>query len=428
MKQSYLLAFVLLPFTLLAQNKEIAHFAVYNVLNYRNYTTYCTANNNPAGAKEDYMKTIFNYLEPDVLVLNEMGNNPADAIKIVNRCLNVDGVTKYNMASFAGSSGSSLANALYYNTEMFGVESVERIANDVSGGSLVRLIDVFHLYYNHENLALGADTTYVTVFAAHLKAGSSSSDKAQRAEATEAVMEYISDNNITGNYVIVGDFNVQSSSEASFQNLINGAEAFVDPINRLGGWNNNSQFADVHTQSTRSSSNGCHSGGGLDDRYDFILVSEDANDGNDNMEAIPSSYWAVANDGNHFNESINFPANNSVPQDVLTAIYENSDHLPVQLDFVMTKTDPNSVAEVFASNVKVKAISPSINGVQLQIDAPTNNYLVQVHSLTGQLLMEENVNISSNTALHLPLGYSGMVIISLSADNQPVATAKIIIR
>jgi hypothetical protein len=432
MRQIYVLVFLFVPSFLFGQSQEIATFVQYNVLNYRNYTSFCSTVNNPGPAKEEYMKTIFSYLEPDVVILNEVVNNPAHAVKVVDRCLNVDGETKYMMASFAGSSNSSIANALYYNSDMFGVKNVDRITNNLSGGTLVRLIDVFTLYYKHANLPLGADTTFVTVFAAHLKAGSTSSDKSQRAAATEALMDYIETNNITGNYIMAGDFNVQSSSEVSFQNMIaptNASIAFEDPINRLGDWNNEFQFADVHTQSTRTSttSNGCTSGGGLDDRYDFLLISEDAKDGNDNMKAIKTSYWAVANDGNHFNESINFPANTSVPAAVLDAIYENSDHLPVRLDFIMTPTEPNSVGSLNPNPIKLYAVS-EMGTTQLHVEAVHGTYQIEIISISGQQLFVTKQTVNQNAVIPVSTRYRGMALVSITDANGMKINKKIVIQ
>ena len=45
-----------------------------------------------------------------------------------------------------------------------------------------------------------------------------------------------------------------------------------DPINRIGHWHNNSSFADVHTQSPRTSSFGGGANGGMDDRLSLIHI------------------------------------------------------------------------------------------------------------------------------------------------------------
>jgi len=118
----------------------------------------------------------------------------------------------------------------------------------------------------------------MTFMALHLKAGSYSSDAQTRADMTAALMNYLNVENVTGNNLAMGDFNVYSSSEEAFQNLVNYSNAalrFYDPVNQLGAWNNNGSFADYHTQSTHTNDDGCHASGGLDDRFDFNLISNE---------------------------------------------------------------------------------------------------------------------------------------------------------
>ncbi len=131
---------------------------------------------------------------------------------------------------------------------------------------------------------------------------------------------------------------MSKSQEAGFQQLLNYSNAsvrFNDPENQLGNWNNNGTFAALHTQSTRDgqTNGGCFSGGGLDDRYDHILVNSAPLTSASRMRYLPSSLTPLGNDGLHFNTSITSGTNNSVPATVLTALYELSDHLPVYADF-----------------------------------------------------------------------------------------------
>lgn len=420
MNKNVFVALLLFPFLSIAQNQEIATFVSYNVLNYRNETSFCTNQNNSPIAKEGYMKTIFNYLDADLIACNEVGANPSHAVKILDRCLNVDGETKYQMAQFSSSSGSSLANAFYYNSEMFAVKSSDKILNEVNGDAIVRLIDVFELYYLDANLPLGADTTFLTVFIAHFKAGNSSSDAAQRARATDALMAYIENENVVGNYIISGDFNMYEASEVGFQNMVNPSNPlikFVDPINRMGDWNNNSAYADVHTQSTHSTSNGCASGGGLDDRFDFVLISQDIEDDNNRMEYVSNSYKAIANDGNHFNGSIINPTNTSVPATVLDAIYNCSDHLPVLMDMILTEAAPNSVVSVIDDAIKVEFVNPSTNEIKGRILGEIGDYQVRVYSITGKMLLTSTVNNGVKKNFSLPLFHSGIVLVEVIAES-----------
>jgi hypothetical protein len=109
-----------------------------------------------------------------------------------------------------------------------------------------------------------------------------------------------------------------------------------DPIDRIGHWHNNSSFADVHTQSPRSGSYG-----GMDDRFDWIFVSESVLGETFEINYIDETYWAVGNDGNHFNQAINDGNNTSVNDAMADALHDASDHLPVIATFSFPGGDPS---------------------------------------------------------------------------------------
>ena len=69
--------------------------------------------------------------------------------------------------------------------------------------------------------------------------------------------------------------------------------------------------------------------GGLDDRFDLILISDPLWD---NVN-VPS-YTAYGNDGAHFNMSINAGTNSAVSSEIADALFYGRDHLPVFCDFV----------------------------------------------------------------------------------------------
>ena len=72
--------------------------------------------------------------------------------------------------------------------------------------------------------------------------------------------------------------------------------------------------------------------GGLDDRFDLILVSQSVKDSG-GITYIPGSYTTFGNDGNHLNRALNELPNAVVEDDIATALYYSSDHLPVYADF-----------------------------------------------------------------------------------------------
>ena len=65
----------LLGQTLAAQDRTV-RLMTYNILNYRNTTSYCTGSNNNSSNKEAALETIIQAIEPDLVVLNEIGSNP----------------------------------------------------------------------------------------------------------------------------------------------------------------------------------------------------------------------------------------------------------------------------------------------------------------------------------------------------------------
>ena len=105
-----------------------------------------------------------------------------------------------------------------------------------------------------------------------------------------------------------------------------------DPIDRIGHWHNNSSYADVHTQSTRTTQFGGGANGGMDDRFDWLFVSEAILNDSSDMYYTEGTYWAVGNDGNHFNDAINTGNNSAVSNEMADALHDASDHLPVYRD------------------------------------------------------------------------------------------------
>ena len=139
------------------------------------------------------------------------------------------------------------------------------------------------------------------------------------------------------NFIILGDFNVKSSSEDSYRNLVEHSDPdvrFYDPVDAPGAWSSKSLYANLHTQSTRTSSTsgGCFSGGGLDDRFDFILISNNVKSNKHKVQYVDGSYDVVGQDSRRFNNTVINPANYSVPSAVAQALYDMSDHLPVTAD------------------------------------------------------------------------------------------------
>jgi len=399
----------------------------YNLLNYGNVTSYCTQTNNNMGAKTGYNATIIDYIKPDILGVVEMGSADFAHQRFLDSALNVNGVSYYAKASKMNTAGSDIISLLYYNEDKFG------LANVVSLQNQVRDIVLFRLYYKSPNLASMTDTAFVNCIVAHLKSSKSSPNPTIRNQQVTTAMSYLSQHYPSDNYLFMGDLNLYKSSEAAYQTLTNYSNTsyrFYDPINKPGNWNNNSSFAAVHTQSTHSSSNGCAASGGLDDRFDFILISNALKTGSKHITYVNNSYKAIGNDGNHFNKSINYGTNNSVPANVLNALYNNSDHLPVVLELDLDNTIA-SISDVEKANqIRVRFQNPINNKLKLQIDSKTSqNVEIQIFDLQGRQIISEQQYLSGSTNVNFDLSNmaNGLYFIQIiDQNNQRIYSAKLI--
>lgn len=378
-----------------SQNLDYFRVMQYNLMYYRQTTTFCTGSNNDATKKDAAFKKIVKYNQPDLIICNEVGSNLTVPSRILDNVLNTDGETKFKQCGYSNN-GSDLVNMLFYNSEKFELKSQTYISKTLNNANIVRVIDVYTLFYNDENLTEESDTTFIHVIAAHLKAGNTSADETERGLAAQAVMDYLETNNLQGNIILAGDLNTYSASEDCYQHFTNWgntAFSFTDPVNASGNWSNNATFAFYHTQSTHSSTGGCHSGGGMDDRFDHILVSDEIMNQTTGVKYIANSYKALGQDGNRFNQSVIFPQNNSVPIGIDTALYVLSDHLPVQADFSIKKL-PVSTSETQGKS----------NFLCNIYNLPDNNYLIQsrlnvyeelfvaIYNVAGQKVMQTKYN------------------------------------
>lgn len=396
---------------------------------YRAGSSPCTHNISPS-QRDQNLETIVKYIDPDIFTVNEMGASVSNYTFVRDFILNTNGVTKYASAQYSNNNFSGLTNMLYYNSDKLGLLGQTAIVTDNSGNNLVRVIDLYNLYYKDPKLSQGADTVTFTVALAHLKAGNSTSDALERLEATEALMDWLDQGVSEDNVIFCGDFNFYSNSEPGYQELLNYttvSERFFDPLNQGGAWNNNSAFAGIHTQSTHSSGSGCFSGGGLDDRFDFFLVSDEILNGTQGVSYIPGSYIAIGQDGNHFNQSVNAGTNSSVASNIADALYNFSDHLPIFMK-VGIKLSDLSAQEPVSLKQNLSYNNPVHEEVSLRLGrSSAEDMHIRLLDLTGKTVLETNWSKGSFEKRidvnHLP---NGVYLINVSIPGGEIITKKII--
>ncbi len=197
----------------------------------------------------------------------------------------------------------------------------------------------------------------LAIYGDHFKAGSStgspSDDQERRLVEATAIRNDANTLPAGWQIIVCGDFNMQSSNEAAFQELVgslpNNRGRFVDPIKSPGTWNNSNGFRFIHTQAPGGV---VSTSGGMDDRFDIILVGTELVNGdgfdylgNPNVAYSTTtwndpnhSYRSWGNDGTSFNQNINTTTNAMVGATIATALKTTADsdtfggHLPVFLD------------------------------------------------------------------------------------------------
>jgi hypothetical protein len=415
--------FIILLFSFTLYSQDTLTLMHYNLLNFGNNYGGCTESNNSYIDKTGYLKTIVNYVKPDILTVNEINESFLYHDYILNNALNVNGIDYYQRGNPPNYSNSYIINQIFYNSEK--LTMISNLAIETN----YRDIDIFRLKVGQ---TVTVDPVYINCVVAHLKAGNETSDENERANETSKLMNYLNNANAAGNYTMSGDFNLYTASEQAFQNLLffsNTDIRFYDPINMIGEWNNNQYFAAVHTQSTHYSSNNCFSSGGLDDRFDFFLASDEIILGTDYMKYLPGSYKALGQDGEHFNNSLtSSPQNNSVPEDVLYSLYNMSDHLPVIMQVLVG--DNLGVQKIKAEDFTISMQNPVQNKINLIVSARKPIEInIHIHNLQGQLVFSNSYLVNESTfSIQIPYNQapSGIYLMRIGEDKGNFTTWKII--
>jgi hypothetical protein len=389
----------------------------YNLLNYGNYTSYCTTSNNNVSDKNEYLKTIIDYALPDILGVVEMSPDDTYIDGFRNNVLNQNGRNYYAKTPKSNYSGSSIINMLYYDNRKLSLTYWTSLATNY------RDINLYNFYFLNDALADG-DTVYLTCIVMHLKAGNTESDASDRTVMVQTLMNFLNNLNKNTNYLVMGDFNLYTSAEGAYQLLTNHSNAnirFYDFINKYGNWSDNAYFAPYHTQSTHTTSD-CFSGGGLDDRFDFILGNINTITGAKGFKYIPESYTTLGQDGEHFNKGLlDSPLNTSVPLDVLEALYGNSDHLPIISKFIVDNT---MTINNYSIPINYYMID---NLLYINFVNPINNMIsIKITDMQGRNVFTDNISMNMQQYIvDLTVYNKGVYIVEL-LDNTSFNTFKIL--
>jgi len=329
----------------------IGYISVSTLFAESNHTilTYNLLNYEDENDREPYYQLIINEIQPDIIVCQEV-NADNGFNHFLSDVLNIAQPNEWMGAEFTNQSASQDI-ALYYKPEHFSFISTAIINTAQSSGTR----DVVEWVMEH--LESGVQ---FRVYGVHLKASSGDTNAQQRLEETTILRNYLNNLSSGAHFIVCGDFNIYNSEaidddypyyhEPAFDMLTGlGSDIdgqLFDPIDRIGEWHaptsetgSECEFADVHTQSPRTTQFGGGANGGMDDRFDWIFASSSVMEDTYEMTYVENSYTAFGNDGQHCNQAINSGTNSAVSQEIADALHGASDHLPVFADFQFPSGD-----------------------------------------------------------------------------------------
>ena len=244
--------FALFPFLLWAgyahAQVDTLRIATYNILNFPGST---------GTARLPHFRTVINSIDPDILVVQELLSEMG-LTTFLDSVMNHDG-NVYQAVAFID--GNDTDNSLFYKHERITLVSNRNIATD--------LRDISEYVLSSSGLRF-------RIYSLHLKASQGSDNEQRRLAEVTILRDSLNALDASSHFMVMGDYNIYDSSEPAFEMLAgdqtdNDGRVF-DPIDSPGNWHNSAAFAGIHTQSTRTAQFGGGATGGLDDRFDLILV------------------------------------------------------------------------------------------------------------------------------------------------------------
>lgn len=366
--------------------------------------------------REVILKRIVDQIDPDILMVSEL-ESEAGAELILNS-LNSTG-NSYAMAPFIPSASGDFDHQqlIYFKRKKFNLEYSEAIP------TAVRDINYYDLKMNTADAA--TDPIHLHVFVTHLKSSQGPANRQARLEMVEAFIAKTETLDPTSFVLFSGDFNLYNFSEPAYQRMIDPTNniPLEDPAQREGNWHENRNFMDVHTQSTRISSTGFGggAGAGMDDRFDFIMMSSNIRT-NEKLKYVPNSYLSFGNNGNCYKKSINDPeCDGFYNQETRDDLYWMSDHLPVVMEMTTNKTILNTENFTFESAQPFKLRSSLVReNLQISVNMNFSQTLrFTIYNVLGQKILESSTHKKDEIAIDVSSLSNGIYYIKSNIPNTP---------
>ena len=390
--------------------QETFKMMFYNLLNF-------PYQNSPPN-RIQYLEIILSEYQPDVFMVCELNTiEGSEMILSMMQSLNPNyskAVFVNNTSDDLTSNQNNLQNLLYYDHTKFNLESQA-------------IVTTIYRDFNHYRLKLNTIEQntyplYIDAIVCHLKSSQGSENQAYRLQMINDLGDYLDTFPSDSNVILAGDFNMYRSSESGFVELTNSSNniVFADPADRVGNWHNNTDYIDVMTQSTRTQTGYGGATGGFDDRFDFILTSENLLTDTD-LHYVNDSYKVIGNNAvvSCYNQEINSVecAGSLYSFPMRDALYHFSDHLPVTIQLQTTQS--LSISE-YALERPIEFIGSNIikHTLQLKINNQSaSNQTLNVYDNIGKLIKTINTKNSLYIYDDMSMLATGMYYIVLPQMN-----------
>lgn len=364
------------------------------------------------------LRDILDEYQPDLFMVCELvSEQGADLILNTSLQNQVDSYARANFVADLSKPSDPLQNMVYFNTRKL------TLVNQQTLPTVYRNIDHYSFELNVES----NDPIYLEVFVAHLKSSTGPANRQMRFDMVEVVTQELQNLTQPNTHVLfAGDFNFYNSTEIGYQQILNPANAIklIDPINAPGSWQDNASFSYLHTQSTRESSAGFGGGanagasGGLDDRFDFIMMSENFNT-SARFSYVNGSYQAYGNNGNCLNKSVNdATCTGTYSLTLRNNLYNMSDHLPVVMQFqvnepLATQTfDRKSLMWFESSNI---TDSELIIGIAAETNTSDK---LSIYNSLGQMVQIIDITNQSSVIIDASHLKSGIYFVKMQGQSE----------
>ncbi len=386
--------------------------------------------------REFLLRDIFDAKIPDIFMVCEL-ESESGADRILNTSF-ANTRANYKRATFVSNQSDStdlLQQMVYFNSDKFSLIDQKVYV------TTVRDINRYTLLLHTTDLE--QDSVIFELFVAHLKSSTGTANATLRYNMTDTFVQALAQIPTSSNVLFAGDFNLYRSTELAYMHLVdtlNRSHLMVDPIYTTGSWQDKPEFASVHTQSTRTSAQGFGmfgATGGVDDRFDFIFMSKQLEDTTRSVYYLEDSYVAFGNNGNCLNKAINNDSCSGLYSASLRqSLHDMSDHLPVRMQLVTTKTlgappiDTATSIPSYNRNVEFSILGSNLVYNELNVLVKYPNYPPVNSKLKIMDVMGEIVQIASISKAYEVLKLdvssltSGIYFIHLDGARKPIKFVK----